>query len=407
VHILGGSQTDFAKKWAKSNEHPLMAMMDEAAHSALADAGIDATDVQTVHVANFIAESATGQSQLNALVPMLDPAWTSLPTARHEAACASGSVAALAASAEIEAGRYDVALVLGVELLRDLDERDGGQLMGSAAWVNGDEYDVALPWPDLFDKVAGEIEARQGLDRQVLTRIAEINRTNARRNPNAQSRGWELTPDMLADDGAKNPLVIGSTRRIHCGLITDGAAAVVLASDRFVEEWSRRRGESAVKSSRILGWGHRTGPLSLQAKFDLSRDQPYIFPHLRSAVTDAYGRAGITADDLDVVELHDCFAINEYLGIEHLGIAEPGEAWKAVESGIIDFDGATPVNPSGGLLGAGHPVGASGVRMLLDTHKQVTDSAGDYQVEGSQTAVTLNIGGTCSTAVSFVVGQEV
>lgn len=129
-----------------------------------------------------------------------------------------------------------------------------------------------------------------------------------------------------------------------------------------------------------------------------------MFPGVRAAITEAYQRAGIPgAGSLDVIETHDCFTITEYIALEHFGVAEPGRAWRAVEDGRIAFGGSIPVNPSGGLIGAGHPVGATGIRMLLDVQRQVTGTAGDYQVPGATTAATLNIGGSCSTAVSFVV----
>jgi acetyl-CoA C-acetyltransferase len=105
-----------------------------------------------------------------------------------------------------------------------------------------------------------------------------------------------------------------------------------------------------------------------------------------------------------VVETHDCFAMTEYMAIDHLGLTAPGESWKAVEAGTIEMGGSLPINPSGGLIGLGHPVGATGVRMALDAMKQVTGQAGAYQVEGARTCQTLNIGGSTTTTVSLVVG---
>jgi acetyl-CoA C-acetyltransferase len=115
-------------------------------------------------------------------------------------------------------------------------------------------------------------------------------------------------------------------------------------------------------------------------------------------------RAGVTLEAIDGFEVHDCFTPTEYLAIDHIGITAPGESWKAVESADIAIGGRWPINPSGGLIGGGHPVGASGVRMLVDAAKQVSNSAGDYQIEGAQRFGTLNIGGSTATAVSFVVG---
>src|SRR6185295_7773244 len=125
-----------------------------------------------------------------------------------------------------------------------------------------------------------------------------------------------------------------------------------------------------------------------------------VMPHVRGAVLDAFDRAQVTLDDVDGFEVHDCFTPSEYLAIDHIGLTEPGESWKEIENG-----GALPINSSGGLIGGGHPVGASGVRMLLDAAKQVSDGAGEYQVEGAKTFGTLNFGGSTATTVSFVVGS--
>jgi len=123
-----------------------------------------------------------------------------------------------------------------------------------------------------------------------------------------------------------------------------------------------------------------------------------MFPHVAEAIGDAFARAGVAdVDGVDLVETHDCFTTSEYMAIDHFGITPPGESWRAIESGELEIGGRIPVNPSGGLLGGGHPVGATGVRMLLDVHKQVTGAAGGYQVPGARRAATLNIGGSTTT----------
>jgi acetyl-CoA C-acetyltransferase len=183
--------------------------------------------------------------------------------------------------------------------------------------------------------------------------------------------------------------------------VTDGAAGLVLASARYVAEHGGRA------AARLLGWGHRTAGLSLAAKLQRSAGEPYLLPHLRAAIVDAYRRAGIAGPEaLHGIETHDCFTVTEYLAIDHFGITPPGEAWRAIEDGRLERGGALPVNPSGGLIGLGHPVGATGVRMLLDAARQVDGQAGDTQVEGARRFATLNIGGSGTTVVSFVVGKD-
>ena len=194
-------------------------------------------------------------------------------------------------------------------------------------------------------------------------------------------------------------------RRQDCGQVTDGAAVIFLASEERAQQYAKERDIDIEKLAVIRGWGHTTAPLMMETKLEESRDQDYVLPWTRKAITDAYARAGISGvEEVDAIETHDCFSITEYMAIEHFGITAPGEAWKAIEDGRIAMDGSIPVNPSGGLIGLGHPVGATGVRMMLDSYRQVTDQAGDNQVEGARTMATFNVGGSGTTNCSFVIG---
>lgn len=398
VFVLGGWQSDFSRKAGGGGLHGLLA---EAVPAALADARIDATEVEVAHVGNLAGELFCGQAHLGAMLTTIDPAFTGLPAARHEAACASGSIAVLAAMAEIEAGRYDVALVTGVEVERNVPGAKAGEHLGCASWVGNEMVGEEYPWPTQFAQVADEYAARWGLDHAHLARIAEVNFDNARRNPNAQTRDWERPASFAADDDA-NPVVRGVLRKTDCGRITDGAAAVVLASARFVETWARRTNATSVPV--IAGWGHHTAPIRLEDKLRAFQGAPVVFPHLQATIADALRRASCPdVHGLDLLEVHDCFSISEYVAIDHAGLTEPGMSWQAVEDDVIAMGGTLPINPSGGLLGLGHPVGATGVRMLLDAAKQVSGTAGGYQVEGARRAGTFNVGGSFSTAVSFVV----
>jgi acetyl-CoA C-acetyltransferase len=199
-------------------------------------------------------------------------------------------------------------------------------------------------------------------------------------------------------------VVAGLLRKMDCGRITDGAAAIVLASAEYALPWAARRGIPLSEVPVLRGWGHRTGPLLLADKLAAAPDG-YLFPHFHAAVQDAYRRAGISGPaEIDVAELHDCFTITAYTAVEHIGLTGPGLAWQAVEKDVIAPGGPLPVNPSGGLLGLGHPVGATGVRQVLDAARQVSDRAGSYQIDGARTALAVNVGGSCTTIVSFVVG---
>jgi acetyl-CoA C-acetyltransferase len=191
-----------------------------------------------------------------------------------------------------------------------------------------------------------------------------------------------------------------------CSQVTDGTAMVFLASEKFATTWAKRNGKKVEDLPRILGWGHHTAPIEFDTKVAESKGNPYVLPHTRQAIVDAFKRAGISSPmDLSGIETHDCFTTSEYMAIDHFGITKPGESWKAVEEGVIELGGKLPINPSGGLIGAGHPVGATGVRQMLDCHRQITDTAGEYQVEGATKFAMLNIGGSGTTSCVFIVGK--
>ncbi len=406
VYLLGGWQSDFARNWSREGIDIADAFADTVKHG-LAAAALDAGEIETGHVGNFTAELFAGQGLLGGFFGLVDPAWDGLPTARHEAACASGSVALLAATAEIEAGRYDLACVVGIEQMRNVPGRIAAQHLGAAAW-NGHEYgDAEFVWPRVFSDLAAEYDRRHGLRYAHLMRIAEINFGNAKRNPNAQTRGHLFSPASFTEDDAANPVVEGRTRKMDCGQVTDGAAVLFLASPARAADYARKRGVPLESLARISGWGHRSAPIPYAAKVKASADGRYVFPQVRRAILDARARAGVPdVAAIDAIETHDCFTAPEYMAIDHLGLTEPGESWRAIEDGSIELGGRLPVNPSGGLIGLGHPVGATGVRMLLDAVKQVTGSAGAYQVEGARRVQTLNIGGSTTTTVSFIVERD-
>lgn len=272
-------------------------------------------------------------------------------------------------------------------------------------WSGHEGVGVAHPWPHMFSDLTERYERRYGLQREHLVRIAEINFANAKRNPNAQTRRWTFSEQSFQQDDAVNPVISGRIRRQDCGQISDGAAVVFLASAERAREHARRHGLDFEQLPYIRGWGHRTAPITYQAKIEASHGRPHLFPHIRATVHDAFRRAALDVTQLDGIEVHDCFTCTEYLAIDHFDLTPAGESWRAIESGDIELGGKLPINASGGLIGGGHPVGATGVRMLLDSYKQVSGTAGDYQIDGARTVATLNIGGSLTTVVSFVVSR--
>ena len=397
VSILGGHQSDFAVNLAKSGGS-IESLVEDTVRNTADAAGIGLDDIDTIHVGNAFGQLYTGQGHMGAMPATVIPELWGTPAMRHEAACASSSMATLAAMAEIESGRYDCVLVLGVEQEKTMPGPEAAAVQEAAAWVGTDTESATYIWPETFDQLADEYGRRYGIDDVHLRAIGELNLRNAKANPKAQTRAWELSADTCSANDDVNPVVAGRLRRNDITQITDGAVGLVLVSDR----WLAERGRSAL--SRIAGWGHSTVGLGLRQKLDRNSDSTYVMPHVRTAITDAFERAKVDdVSQVDAIETHDCMTPSEYLAIDHFGITEPGESWKAIEDGSLERDGQIPMNPSGGLIGGGHPVGATGARMLLDATKQVSSGAGDYQVDDANRVATLNIGGSTATTACFVV----
>jgi acetyl-CoA C-acetyltransferase len=404
VFILGGAQSDFARNWNREGKH-FAEIMRETVITALEASKLEPKQIQSAHVGNFAAELYAHQGQLGAFFLEVDPAFAGLATSRHEAACASGSIAILAASAELEAGRYDVTAVVGMEQMKTVDTATGGDFLGTAGWYERECKGKDYPFPRLFGRLGDEYDKRFGLRPEHLAHISSVNYSNARRNPLAQTRSWPAAENDPQQRIKFNQPLAGRIRVGDCSQVTDGCAVLFLASEKYAAEYAKVHGRKLESLPRILGWGHRTAYLEFEKKIVESRDDPYVLPHTRRAILDAFERAHINSVwDLDGIETHDCFTTSEYMAIDHFGLTKPGESWQAIEEGVIEMGGKMPINPSGGLIGVGHPVGATGVRQMVDCYRQVTASAGDYQLEGAKRFAMLNLGGSGTTSCAFVVG---
>jgi acetyl-CoA C-acetyltransferase len=411
VYILGGAQTDFERNWTKEGKN-MIALLKEAVEDGFKDAGFSLEEMVALNrenrvaafVGNFIAEQYIDQGHLGAFLTEVSPAFYGVPSARYEAACASGSVALDAAITKIEAGAYDVCIVVGWEIMKSVDSKRSADILGRAAYYEEEGKGADFPFPNLFGRLADATIEKYGLDKQryldVLSRIACINYGNAKRNPLAQTRKWFMSVEEATRRGTEsNPIVGGLLAKSDCSQVTDGAVVLVLCSEKYLQE-KGISGQAVVK-----GYGHRTAPLLFDKKLAENANSDYVLPWTRQACLDAYRRAGLTVDDIDVFETHDCFTSSEFAALSAFGICEPGRECEAVENGVIAFDGPKPVNPSGGLIGCGHPVGASGARMFLDLYKQVTGQAGGYQIKGARNGMMLNIGGSATTNYVFIVGK--
>lgn len=413
VYVLGGAQTDFERNWTKEGKG-MVAVLKEVIADGLFHAGLSFDDIKNLNkenrvacfVGNFIAEKYIDQGHLGAFLTEVNEAFYGVPSARYEAACASSSAAIDAASSKIRCEDYDLCIVVGWELMKTVDSTTGANYLGRAAYYEKEGKGIDFPFPKLFGKLADEtLKKYPDLDEKrymdALAKISVINYGNAKNNPLAQTRKWFMSYEQASTRGTDtNPLIGGRLSISDCSQVTDGAVVVVLASERFIKE----RG---VKGKPVIkGYGHRTAPMLFEKKIKENEGNPFILPWTRQTVLDAYHRANITIDDIDVFETHDCFTSSEYAAISAFGITAPGKEYEAVESGLITINGKKPINPSGGLIGCGHPVGATGARMLLDLYKQVTGNAGNYQIKDAHNAMMLNIGGSATTNYVFIVGTE-
>lgn len=417
VYVLGGEQTDFQRNWSKEGK-TFVSMFREVLDDALLKVGIDYNEIKKlnkdnrigVFVGNFDAEQYATQGHLGAFLTEVNPAFFGVPGARYEAACASGSVALDAANTKLRVGDYDVAVVVGLEVMKTVSSSVGGDFLGTAAYYEKEAKGVQFPFPKLFGRLADVILERYKMKEErfmdALAEISRINYANAKRNPNAQTRNWFMNKEHALARGGDNNMAVGGRLCItDCSQVTDGAAVVVLATKDYAKGYAKKKNIKINNIPTIKGWGHRVAPITFTAKVEESKGNKFILPWTKVTVDDAYKRAKLGVKNIDVFETHDCFTSSEYAAISAFGITAPGKEHQAIEDGTIDFDGNKPINPSGGLIGVGHPVGASGVRMMLDLYKQVTGTAGDYQVPKAKNGLMLNIGGSATTNMVFIVGR--
>ena len=412
VYVLGGAQTDFSRNWFKEGKS-VIALLREVIDDGLIDINMSLRDVKALNnekkiacfIGNFIGEYYINQSHMGALLTEVSPAFYGIPSGRYEAACASGSVALDAAISKIKSGDLDVAFVIGFELMKTVDAKTCGDYLGRASFYEREGKDIDFPFPKLFGKLADYTVRKYQLDeKRYLDNLASIstkNYSNAKRNPHAQTRKWFMDEEQSRLRGTDtNPNVGGLLAISDCSQITDGAVFVALASERFVKEHCSNSSFPVVKSSACC-----VAPMGFEEKMREAEKSDHLLPWTREAVNDAYKRAKLSVNDIDFFEAHDCFTSSEYAAISAFGLTKPGAEYEAIENGIISFNGNKPINPSGGLIGAGHPVGATGVRMFLDLAKQVGGKAGSYQLSKANNGLMLNIGGSATTNYVFIVGK--
>ncbi|MDT4762154.1 acetyl-CoA acetyltransferase [Sphaerochaeta sp. PS] len=417
VFVLGGEQSDFERNFTKEKKN-LVSLLRETLEDSFKATSLDYSTIAElgkadrvgVFVGNFDGEHYLNQGHFGAFLTEVSPVFNGIPSARYEAACASSAIAIDAAMTKIQVGALDLAVVVGAELMKTVNSSVCGDFLGSAAYQAKEAAGISFPFPKLFGRLADVYLERYALDeKRYLDCLAEIsnkNYSNAKHNPLAQTRKWFMSLEQAKQRGTStNSLVGGRLAISDCSQVTDGAVVVFLASEKFAREYATKRNLKLDAIPRILGWGHRVAPLRFEAKVEEGKATPYVLPWTRQAVLDAYARANLSVADIDVFETHDCFTSSEYAAISAFGITDPGKEYQAIEQGLVHRQGSHPINPSGGLIGVGHPVGASGARMFLDLWKQVSNNAEGYQIDGAKTGMMLNIGGSATTSCTFVVGR--
>ncbi|MCC5983339.1 MAG: acetyl-CoA acetyltransferase [Rhodobacteraceae bacterium] len=372
AQIIGWAHTCFGKAEAPDTE----SLMAEALPQALAHAGVGAGDVDGLFVGVFNNGFAQQDFQA-ALVAMGEDRLRHTPAVRFENACATGSAALHGALDFLDAGRGQVAVVIGAEKMTATPTAQVGDILLGASYV-AEEAAVAGGFAGLFGQIAQSYFQRHGDQSEALAMIAAKNHANGTANPYAHMRK-DFGVEFCNTPSDRNPRVAGPLRRTDCSLISDGAAVLVLAAP-----------EAAAGASRAISFRARVQANDILA---MSRRDVLAFEGARRAWTGALGQAGMTLNDLALVETHDCFTIAELLEYEAMGLTAPGQGARAIRDGEVARDGRLPVNPSGGLKSRGHPIGATGVSMHVMAAMQVAGEAGEMQIPGATTAGVFNMGG--------------
>lgn len=375
--IVGAGMTRFGK----FPDRTVRDLAEEAARTAMDDAGVTAADVQRVFFGNAVSGLITGQEMIRGQIALRDLGLGPIPVLNVENACASGSSAVHQAVTSIEAGQSDLVLVVGAEKLTHEDKRRSFEAIGTAVDLErleqlerdlyGDEPaadgDRSF-FMDVYADMAKRYMDRSGATEADFAAVAVKSHDHAATNPIAQYRDAVTVEQVLSSRHISGPLTL-----LMCSPIGDGAAALLLASEERAEQM-RADAVKVAASVLVSGLGTDDDPAGIGAR-------------------QAYEQAGLGPDDVDVVEVHDAAAPAELIMYEELGLCGPGEGPKLLASNETRIGGRVPVNPSGGLISKGHPVGATGVAQLVELTEQLRGRCGERQVEGARVALAENGGG--------------
>ncbi|MFE4547652.1 beta-ketoacyl synthase N-terminal-like domain-containing protein [Streptomyces sp. NPDC056785] len=381
AYVVGVGMTRFEKP--ETGDRQYWDLAKEAGTRALADAGIAYSDVRQVPVGHCLQPSTAGQRAAYEL------GLTGVPVYNVDNNCATGASALMLARQFVEGGISDCVLALGFEKMKrgalgggagggDLAASPVARHYGIMAARHG--FEASPPTAQIFGAAAREHMERYGTTEAQLAAVGAKNHRHSAHNPYAQFRDVYGVDEVLASRVVHRPLT-----KLQCSPTSDGAAAAVVVSERFAEE----RG-LAGRAVEIVAQAMTT---DTEESFSSGSCIDVVGqPMSREAARQVYERAGLGIQDVDVVELHDCFSINELLTYEALGMCGAGESGKLVESGATTYGGRWVVNPSGGLISKGHPLGATGIAQVVELVQQLRGEAGERQVAGARVGLAHNIG---------------
>ena len=393
-HFIMKGHPDFGTKDNPTLEDHIVNVV----RKLLNDTGIDASLIQRGYIGNFAGELFSHQGHLGAMVARADARLAGIGFARVEAACASGGVGMVNAIESIQAG-LDVVLVLGAEVQTTVRPREGADYLARAAHYATERGIDDFTFPALLTRRAKAYKEAYNLTDHDLAHFAVKAYSNANRNPLAHMHAVKMTLEQAATASDTNPNILHNPElKPHlkvsdCSQVSDGAAAILLVSDEGLRKLGRRTSDCV----KVRSYGFCTNPLG-QVQDLLRLDTA------AAAAAEAMQDAGITPQDVQVAEVHDCFTIAELMMYEAIGLAEPGKGKELLLSGRTSLEGDIPVNTGGGLVGFGHPVGATGVKQVAELYRQMKGLCGEYQVQRElHTGLTVNMGGDDRTVVSTVI----
>ena len=381
VAVIGVGMNKWGELWNSSHRDIFV----ESALLALDDAGVDHVD--SMYVGCMSSGLFVGQEHIaSMLADYLGQA--PIPSTRVESACASGGLALRQGFIDVASGMSDMVLVGGVEKMTDVGGNEATYALGTAADQEYEGYH-GITFPGLYALMARAHMEKYGTTREQLAMVSVKNHKNGAKNPLAQ-----FPFEISVDDVLCSVMVADPLRILDCSPITDGAAALILCP----VEKAKELGKPIIK---IIGTGHATDTIALAQRKDITwLEATYL------AAQQAYAMSGKKPEDIDVLEVHDCFTIAEICVTEAVGYFEKGKGGEAVEKGLTAVEGEKPVNVSGGLKSKGHPVGATGVAQAIEIVKQLRGEAGERQIEQARIGMTQNMGGSGASTLVHVFERE-